>query len=123
MLSGKLERGQCITSGPGRAGGAAVCETLPDHVLGFSIFLLRSPTCSKEYIQGVSCLLPHQLGVRALVLRCAGGFIKEELPAPLLLCREMSRIPLAEIILERCPGSPRQSLFRTGCCAGSLGSR
>lgn len=100
MLSGKLERGQCITSGPRRAGRAAVCETLPDHVLGFSIFLLRSPTCSREYIQGVSCLLPHQLGVRALVLRCAGGFIKEELPAPLLLHREMSRIPVAEFIRD-----------------------
>lgn len=46
----KLERGQSITSGVGRAGsaGALVCDT-SDHVLAVSIFLLRSPACRREW--------------------------------------------------------------------------
>lgn len=79
---------------------SGVCDT-SDHVLAVSIFLLRNSTCSRE-CKPACCFLPHHPGVRALLLRCTGcccctgGFRKKEF----LLCRWMSRIPLAEFIRD-----------------------
>lgn len=99
-FTGKLERGQSITSGLTKSWffrSSGVCDT-PDHVLGVSVFLLRSPACSRECNQRVSCFLPHQLGVRAFLWRCTAcyccyrWFYKGGIPCP--------------TIAERCPGSP-----------------
>lgn len=85
-----------------------VCGT-SDHSLGFTIFLLRGPSCSRECEQRVSCFLPHQLRIRAFLLRCTGycclyrWFYKRGIPCPTIALQRDVQDPLGK------------SLFRASC--------
>lgn len=58
---GNQESRQSSTSGLRRAGRAVWGVIFPNHVPGFSIFLLRSLTCSRKNNRGVSgYLLPRR---------------------------------------------------------------